>query len=430
MKRILIAFLVMIGGIGAAQAQCASGLIANCQNAVNPQTTDSVYLWQYGQIPNSRKISLGSMFSAAVTPTFAAPPPMGNVTPNTGVFTTLGAKGTTTLLLNTGRDLTIRDGTTRVEFAAANSNPIWFRSPFELASTVAPQNKTEFTLLGFSGNAITLSGSQTYELMGGNATLNGTSSADQNFYHLSAQSGINSSSAPNGVYNFTSHLGIVSGAGGGHTAILADVIIPAGQTGLTNMNPTAGQFQTTVYSNAGGISGTTSGNAYGGYFQVGLNTGATFWRNAVGMEIDVGVQTGASLDTKTGLQVVTLPSDAVSGGLGHDTAYVIGQGASAAVGWDYGFRVNGVGGGFPIKPTGSIFGVPVTAFINGGTIANGFDLTNLTITGNAWKSTGFAVDGSGNVTGASYKVASTAGVTCSGTPTSSFASIGGIVTHC
>lgn len=338
------------------------------------------------------------------------PPAIGNVIPNTGAFTTLSSTGQTTLLKNTGRDLTIKDGTTRVEFASSNSNPIWFRSPFELASTVAPQNKTEFTLLGFSGNAITLSGSQTYELVGGNATLNGTSSADQNFYHFSAQSGINST-APNGIYALTTHLGIVSGAAGGNTGILSDVVVPAGQTGLTNLTPCSGQFQTTISSNAGGVSGNTSGNAYGGYFQIGMNTGATFWRNAVGMEIDVGVQTGASVNVKTGLQVVTLPADAVSGFLGYDTAYVIGQGASAAVGWDYGFRINGVGGGFPIKPTGSIFGVPTTAFINGGTVANGFDLTNLTITNNAWKSTGATIDGSGNGTFASVRTTSSSGPT-------------------
>jgi hypothetical protein len=39
-------------------------------------------------------------------------------------------------------------------------------------------------------------------------------------------------------------------------------------------------------------------------------------------------------------------------------------------------------------------------------------------------------DSSGNVDANGYKAQGTAGVSCSGTPTSSFASVNGIVTHC
>lgn len=42
----------------------------------------------------------------------------------------------------------------------------------------------------------------------------------------------------------------------------------------------------------------------------------------------------------------------------------------------------------------------------------------------------FTVDTAGNVHAASYKAGASAGVSCSGTPTSSFASVNGIVTHC
>lgn len=49
------------------------------------------------------------------------------------------------------------------------------------------------------------------------------------------------------------------------------------------------------------------------------------------------------------------------------------------------------------------------------------------------KSPAFALDVAGDVninTGQVYRVNSTAGVACNGSPTASFASIGGIVTHC
>lgn len=46
---------------GAAQAQCAGGLIANCPPAVSPQATDVLPLWQYGQNPHMRKVPLGNV---------------------------------------------------------------------------------------------------------------------------------------------------------------------------------------------------------------------------------------------------------------------------------------------------------------------------------------------------------------------------------
>lgn len=48
----------------------------------------------------------------------------------------------------------------------------------------------------------------------------------------------------------------------------------------------------------------------------------------------------------------------------------------------------------------------------------------------ALNASGGATTAGGSLSAASYKVGATAGVTCSGTPTSSFASVSGIVTHC
>lgn len=80
-----------------AWAQCAGGLLSNCPAAVSPQTNDLVYGWQPGQTPHSRSFTLTQIGTAVVTIPFASPPPLGNVTPNTGAFTSLSATGAATV---------------------------------------------------------------------------------------------------------------------------------------------------------------------------------------------------------------------------------------------------------------------------------------------------------------------------------------------
>jgi hypothetical protein len=427
MKKLAI-LLLLLPVAAHAQPACtttAPNAPACAALAVSPALTDILF-GQQATGPNRANqtvhFTLGQLLGAGL--------PIGSVTPGTGAFTTLGASGTATLLNGTGRDLTIVDQTTRARINVANGFPLWFGSHLELASTQTPQNSTELTLLGFSGNAITLSGSQTYQLLGGTATLNGATSHDLNINQITTQSAV-AETGPNGLYNFTSSLGIVNGASGAHTAILGNVNIPSGTTGLTNMNPTGGQFETTVAANAGGISGTTAGYAYGFYAQAGANSGATFWKLIAGGEIDIGAQTGSSFDTKTGLQVVALPTDAVAGARGEDSAYVIGYGAGA-LGFDYGIRINGISGGFPIKTTGQIMGCSTNTPLNCGTVTNGINFLPITFTGKAFQSTGFSVDGSGNVTAASYKAGATAGVSCAANTVSltTLVVTNGIVTHC
>ena len=76
---------------------------------------------------------------------------------------------------------------------------------------------------------------------------------------------------------------------------------------------------------------------------------------------------------------------------------------------------NGVHGKYLIANTA----YTATSPTSGGSIQNAGDLANA---GAGWFG--------GFVTAAAYKIGSTAGVSCSGTPTSSFASQGGVVTHC
>ena len=92
------------------------------------------------------------------------------------------------------------------------------------------------------------------------------------------------------------------------------------------------------------------------------------------------------------------------------------------------------GGFFPVSPIGTIIGGTGNSPGNYDTafqVANGIDWSLGTATGQ-WLNLGgvFTVSGAGVLSAASYKAGATAGVTCAGTPSASFAATGGIVTHC
>jgi hypothetical protein len=81
--------------------------------------------------------------------------------------------------------------------------------------------------------------------------------------------------------------------------------------------------------------------------------------------------------------------------------------------------------------TGTLIGADATALASRAyAAAYGVDFSNVAFSVAAFKSNAFSVDGAGIITGSAYKTGATAGVTCAGAPTASFASTGGIVTHC
>ncbi len=73
-------------------------------------------------------------------------------------------------------------------------------------------------------------------------------------------------------------------------------------------------------------------------------SGATFIDGIVGYEMDIHAQAGSSLGTKTGLLIVLLPDDVVSGAFAQDCAISFG-GHSAANSWDYMVRFGGTSSG-------------------------------------------------------------------------------------
>lgn len=188
-----------------------------------------------------------------------------------------------------------------------------------------------------------------------------------------------------------------------------------------------------------GGTGTGNGQSRGQEFawnpRVGLKTGATNWDQVAIAEMDLEVDTGASVGDKYGLLFVLQPGDAVQG-TRRDFAYGIGN--AGHVGWRMGFIATDIFGA-PFSTNATFIG---TDFVNGvsHTIQTGIDLTGFIINGsmikggaNAGQPT-FIVSGTGDIVGQSYNIIAggvlTNGATCSGTPTAGFTVTHGIVVAC
>ena len=105
---------------------------------------------------------------------------------------------------------------------------------------------------------------------------------------------------------------------------------------------------------------------------------------------------------------------------------------SSSLGWTVGIGFGRFGGFFPISATGTMIGGEGNNGVNFN-VANGIDW-HLGNASNKWLQFGsvFSIDGSGNVTAASYKSGAAAGVSCAtGTVTAATMVVtAGIVTHC
>lgn len=153
----------------------------------------------------------------------------------------------------------------------------------------------------------------------------------------------------------------------------------------------------------------------------------------VGAEIDTWMQSGSVARDRLGIQIVDVTGSTFGVQATRDDQMLSlnnQYSPTSSRGYKIGIGFGRSGGNFPLATNGTmIYGVGNVGA--SWTVGNGIDWHLGTATGN-WIQFGsvFSIDGTGIVTGASYKAGATAGVTCSGTPTSSFASTGGIVTHC
>lgn len=156
------------------------------------------------------------------------------------------------------------------------------------------------------------------------------------------------------------------------------------------------------------IPGAATGfGVYGVNANMFILSGITGVAQISGFESDMTVQSGANPVTRTGYNTVFSGTDAVQGST-VDASFYWTMIAGTSPGWRNIFLLDvtnsngnsGAGGN-----TGRLMGGNTTTPTNGGNIfavrggtmniTNGFDLTGLVISGNAWKSTGFQIFGQG-----------------------------------
>jgi hypothetical protein len=166
----------------------------------------------------------------------------------------------------------------------------------------------------------------------------------------------------------------------------------------------AGQCNANHADNGIAGAGNAVGNCFGIFASARLQSGATYWNSDVGMEIDEGINSGASAAYEHGLQIVHWATAAVKGST-ESTALSFGDQTGATAPWD---RLIGIGSSHGIFPVngGTIMGAVATTL--GGdaySVAHGIDFVNnggLTCTVDCWASTGAALDGSGNWSAVKY----------------------------
>lgn len=182
------------------------------------------------------------------------------------------------------------------------------------------------------------------------------------------------------------HHVVGAGATGYFNGSYSSLLIGA-TTGNTNGNYVASLSLANAAANDNGTLGTPAGSLWASNPNAFLSTGATFWMELIGQEIDVTAGTGSSVADKLGNIVVQGSSDAVVGSRSNIAYLVANQ--SGAQGWDCGYCVGNFSGFWPFTSTSTIFGAWAHGIArngsggavpnnNAGTALYGVDFSNVT----------------------------------------------------
>lgn len=211
---------------------------------------------------------------------------------------------------------------------------------------------------------------------------------------------INSDNVATGNPTISAGLGIIMTTGGANvngprSGIRSTISLKTAQGTAADVSAIAGQAW--AYVNDGGTN--TGVGALGTIWGVNpaahLLSGATNYLSVVGGEVDVGILTGASANSRIGWSIVgqgDLPA-AVT-----DAAIQFGATSKS---WEDALILSDRNGLAPLTNTGCVICTDGSAH----TIGNGIDLSSYTITGNFLKSAGFSINGAGVI----QYAASTAG---------------------
>ncbi|AZO45877.1 hypothetical protein EJ076_34735 [Mesorhizobium sp. M7D.F.Ca.US.005.01.1.1] len=160
----------------------------------------------------------------------------------------------------------------------------------------------------------------------------------------------------------------------------------------TSRNYCGAQFTGVAYATDGGtLPGSAKGAVFGSNPQGALNAGATGFLHVSGTEINVKVETGASVLHKSLAKLASLgSSDAVKGTT--TDAMIWFQNQGGAVGWDNGLLFSADSGVQTISTTGTIMATRGSL-----TVKRGIDLTSWAFSEYSFISSGFGVTGTGTV---------------------------------
>ena len=178
---------------------------------------------------------------------------------------------------------------------------------------------------------------------------------------------------------------VVTGAAydGTRIGILSNQNVSTNTTFSSAASGLIGAYLTVAGSaNVGGATGfgNAKGQLFGADFTVALNTGATNWLGATGVEIDVLVNSGASVGATTGLQIVHLTGHGKQANL-VDAALMIGDQTGVTAGWKHGFLI---GTGQSLWPIDTSAGYLFQAVGSSGFVAaaaGGIDVQHVSFTG-------------------------------------------------
>lgn len=317
---------------------------------------------------------------------FSSPPPLGNITPNTVAATTLSASG-----LVSGAGFTS---------LFASPPPIGATAPGTIAATNLSNTGT-FVSPQFPGASSNVLGT-------GFAGLLLPSTTASNSTWFIQQTPANTTAAlQSALYVQRNSLGL----SGGTTATVPSALLVQNFSGRNdiswNSNIASTLFNQTLGTNGSidtaGLTYALKQNSTGGG-----EVGATFGSNSycwdqqptvnpaypcIGEEIDAFVSAGGGADTN-GERIALTLHGGVTGGT--DAGVHIGAGlqlsADGLATVDKGIAFLG----------GGTFGTLITTRVGTVTATSGIDWTNVTFSGNAFKSSGFVVDNVGNESAQSY----------------------------
>lgn len=230
---------------------------------------------------------------------------------------------------------------------------------------------------------------------GGTLTTGGT----QSYYGFSVDSDALAAPQNSTVDALGVGITVNTGAVGSRVAVSGALNINGKTGNVGNGIYVGGYFSAAANTNDNGTSTASSGNitALNPLSQLGTN--CTYWSGISAAEFDINCLAGSSVSYKQGILIAQGGNSTVQGSL-EDSAIAIANNTTGGtgVGWKTGLSFGSPQGWWAIDAAGTMIGTH-TPLAGGPSYAagTGIDFSAVTFSTAAFKSTGFLVDGSGNI---------------------------------